>query len=51
MEPGELRRIARTISTVENQAAGYQDILGEAYRLRRWADRGFRSEGRPEHSS
>jgi LAO/AO transport system kinase len=38
MEPALLRRIARTISTVENQAAGHEDILGEAYRLRRWAD-------------
>jgi LAO/AO transport system kinase len=32
MEPGELRRIARTISTVENQAEGYEDVLAEAYR-------------------
>ena len=38
MEPAELRRIARTISTVENQAAGYEDILAQAYRLKRWAD-------------
>ena len=38
MEPAELRRIARTISTVENQAEGYADILSQAYRLRRWAD-------------
>ncbi len=33
-----LRRIARTISMVENQAKGYEDILAKAYRLRRWAD-------------
>jgi LAO/AO transport system kinase len=32
MEPGELRRIARTISTVQNQAEGYEDILARAYR-------------------
>jgi LAO/AO transport system kinase len=38
MEPEELRRIARTISTVENQADGYEDILSEAYRLTRWAE-------------
>ena len=38
MEPAELRRIARTISTVENQAAGHEDILAQAYRLKRWAD-------------
>jgi LAO/AO transport system kinase len=38
MEPGELRRIARTISTVENQAEGHEEILGRAYRLPRWAD-------------
>ena len=38
MEPAELRRIARTISTVENQAEGYEDILAQAYRLPRWAD-------------
>src|ERR1700730_2284728 len=38
MESGELRRIARTISTVENQADGYEDILCEAYRLTRWAE-------------
>ena len=38
MEPAELRRIARTITTVENQADGYQAILAEAYRLPRWAD-------------
>jgi LAO/AO transport system kinase len=38
MEPAELRRIARTISTVENQADGYEDILAQAYRLPRWAD-------------
>jgi LAO/AO transport system kinase len=38
MEPAELRRIARTISTVENQAEGYEDILAQAYRLPRWAN-------------
>src|SRR6185369_8638583 len=38
MEPAELRRIARTISTVENQSEGYADILAQAYRLPRWAD-------------
>jgi len=38
MEPGELRRIARAISAVENQAAGYEDILAEAYRLQHWPD-------------
>ncbi len=38
MEPGELRRIARTISAVENQAEGYEDILGQAYRQQRWAE-------------
>ena len=38
MEPGELRRIARTISTVENHADGHEEILGRAYRLPRWAD-------------
>ncbi len=38
MEPSELRRIARTISTVENQAEGYEDVLARAYRLPRWAE-------------
>ena len=38
MEPAELRRIARTISTVENQAEGYEAILARAYRLPRWAN-------------
>lgn len=38
MEPAELRRIARTISTVENRAEGYEDILAQGYRLPRWAD-------------
>ncbi len=32
MEAGELRRIARTISMVENRAAGYEDVLARAYR-------------------
>ncbi len=38
MDPAELRRIARAISTVENRGAGYEELLEEAYRLRRWAD-------------
>jgi LAO/AO transport system kinase len=38
MEPGELRRIARTISAVENRAEGHEEILARAYRLPRWAD-------------
>jgi LAO/AO transport system kinase len=38
MEPTELRRIARTISTVENQEEGFEAILAQAYRLGRWAD-------------
>ena len=38
MEPSELRRIARTLSAVENQTEGYEQHLSEAYRLRRWAD-------------
>src|SRR5262245_7415306 len=38
MDPGELRRIARTISTVENLADGYEEILGQAYRLPQWAE-------------
>jgi LAO/AO transport system kinase len=38
MEPVELRRIARTISTVENQAEGYEAILAQAYRLQCWAN-------------
>jgi LAO/AO transport system kinase len=32
IEAGELRRIARAISTVENQADGYEQILAQAYR-------------------
>jgi len=36
MEAGELRRIARTISTVENRADGYEDVLAQAYRSRRF---------------
>src|SRR5262249_19207824 len=35
MEAGELRRIARTISTGENQADGYEDVLAQAYRSQR----------------
>src|SRR6266481_5587193 len=38
LEPAEVRRIARTISTVENQTNGYEDILAQAYRLARWAE-------------
>jgi GTPase len=38
MEPSEVRRIARTISTVENQADGYEDVLARAYRLPNWAE-------------
>src|SRR5712692_6129304 len=38
MDPGEIRRIARTISTVENQTDGCEDILARAYRLTRWAE-------------
>jgi LAO/AO transport system kinase len=38
MDPGELRRIARAISTVENHAEGYEEILARAYRLARWSD-------------
>ena len=38
MEPAQLRRIARSISAVENRAAGYEEILAQAYRRQRWAD-------------
>ncbi|HVZ51500.1 MAG TPA: methylmalonyl Co-A mutase-associated GTPase MeaB [Pseudolabrys sp.] len=38
MQPGELRQIARTLSTVENRAGGYERILADAYRQPRWAD-------------
>jgi LAO/AO transport system kinase len=38
MQAGELRRIARAISTVENRTEGYEDVVAEAYRLPRWAD-------------
>ena len=38
MDPGELRRIARTISTVENRGDGYEDILARAYRLPSFAE-------------
>jgi LAO/AO transport system kinase len=38
MEPGELRRIARAISTVENRGDGSEALLERAYRLSRWAD-------------
>jgi GTPase len=34
MDAAELRRIARTISTVENQCDGYEDVLAQAYRQR-----------------
>ena len=33
MDSSELRRIARTLSAVENQAEGYEQHLSEAYRL------------------
>jgi GTPase len=36
MEAGELRSIARTISAVENQAEGYEEILAQAYRSQRF---------------
>jgi LAO/AO transport system kinase len=38
MQPGEIRRIARTISTVEDRADGHEEILARAYRLPRWAE-------------
>jgi LAO/AO transport system kinase len=38
MELAELRRIARTISTVENQEEGYEAILAQAYRQQHWAN-------------
>lgn len=38
MQPGELRKIARTLSTVENRSGNYETILAEAYRQQRWAD-------------
>jgi len=38
MRPGELREIARAISTVEDRAAGYEELLERAYRLPRWAE-------------
>ena len=38
MEPSELRRIARAISLVENQADGYDDVLREAYRQQNRAE-------------
>jgi LAO/AO transport system kinase len=34
----DIRRIARTISIVENQAEGCEAILARAYRVPRWAD-------------
>jgi LAO/AO transport system kinase len=37
MEPAELRRIARAISTVENQADGHEELLKQAYRRPHWA--------------
>lgn len=36
MEPGEIRRIARAISTVENQSAGCEALLEQAYRQTHW---------------
>ncbi len=38
MDPAELRRIARAISTVEDQAEGYEPLLAAAYRTERWAE-------------
>jgi LAO/AO transport system kinase len=38
MQTGELRQIARAISTVEDRAGGYEDLLDRAYRLPRWAE-------------
>jgi LAO/AO transport system kinase len=38
IEPGELRRIARAISTVENQLDGYEQLLAQAYRQQTWAN-------------
>jgi len=38
MDAGELRRIARTISAVENRIDGYENTLRDAYRLQHWAD-------------
>jgi LAO/AO transport system kinase len=38
MQPGEIRRIARAISTVENRSDGYEATLADAYRLPRWAN-------------
>ena len=36
MQPGELRKIARAISAVENQSDGYEALLADAYRRPRW---------------
>src|SRR5258708_5790544 len=38
LEPAEVRRIARPISTVENQTDGCGDIPARAYRLTGWAE-------------
>ena len=38
LEATRRRKIARAISAVENRLDGYQSILAQAYRLRRWAD-------------
>lgn len=37
MQPGEVRQIARALSTVENRADGYEALVAKAYRLPAWA--------------
>lgn len=37
MKAGELRRIARAISSVENRSGEFESLLSEAYRTKRWA--------------
>jgi LAO/AO transport system kinase len=37
MEPLEVRRIARGLSTVENRSEGHEALVAEAYRLPDWA--------------
>jgi LAO/AO transport system kinase len=36
-DPKSIRRLSRAISTVENQSAGHEEILEEAYRAPHWA--------------
>jgi LAO/AO transport system kinase len=36
--PAELRRLARAISSVENQTGDYEALLAQAYRQQRWPD-------------